>query len=182
MALSNLRLLLLFILVLSVCISCDLNSTSEIRRNKNVIGYKPIYGAKEQSHISLRGAQSIRNPGKIYIYGKYLLINERQKGIHVVDNSNPEQPQVIGFIEMLGNSDMAIKDEVLYADHLGNLVALQTSGFSEVKEIGKLPLRNWLIGIPPPAGNHFECVDQDKGFVIGWQKEMLKNPECYALN
>jgi hypothetical protein len=144
--------------------------------------YRPVYGTQEQKLITLKSSQSIKNPGKIYVYGNYLLVNERQKGIHVIDNSDPKQPQIIGFIEILGNSDMAIKDEVLYANHLGNLVALRYPGFSSIEEIGKLPLKNWQLGIPPPAANYFECVDQEKGFVVAWQKVTIKNPACYAIN
>jgi len=161
--------------------ACEFNGRTETP-DFTTEAYRPVYGSLEQKEITLRSSQLIKSPGKIYVYGNYLLVNERQKGIHVIDNTDPKQPQVIAFIEILGNSDMAIKDEVLYADHLGNLVALRYPGFSSIEEIGKLPLKNWQLGIPPPAANYFECVDQEKGFVVAWQKVTIKNPECYAIN
>lgn len=144
-------------------------------------GYKPVYGPVEQSEISFTQSRSVESPGKIYVYGNYLLVNEFKKGIHVFDNSDPKTPVNLGFIQMLGNTDMAIKDGILYADHLGNLVALTTNDFENIQEEGRLPIRNWNLGIPPPAGVHFECVNPDQGVVVSWVKSKSKNFECYAM-
>ena len=171
-----------FVVLLVVFLtSCDWGNNS-IMPDEIHQGYRPVYGSVQQKQITLKSFQTIKNPGKIYVYGNYLLVNEKQKGIHIIDNSNPTQPQFVGFIEILGNSDMAIKDDVLYADHLGNLVALKHPGFNSIELIGSLPMKNWQLGLPPPASSYFECVDQEKGFVVAWQKVTLKNPECYALN
>jgi len=144
-------------------------------------GYRPVYGSVDKGEISFTQSRSVDNPGKIYVYDKYLLVNERKKGIHVFDNSNPTNPVNLGFIQMLGNTDMAIKDGVLYADHLGNLVALTVNDFNNIQEQGRLLIRNWHLGVPPPAGYYFECIDQSKGIVISWQKSESKNFKCYAL-
>ena len=146
------------------------------------IGYRPVYGPAESSEILLVSPQAVDNPGKIYVYGTYLLVNERKKGIHVFDNADPSSPVSIGFIQLLGNTDMAIKDDILYADHLGNLVALTTNDFETIHEEGRLPLRNWNLGIPPPAGFHFECVNPDNGLVVSWKSTTeVKNLKCYAI-
>jgi hypothetical protein len=58
--------------------------------------------------ISIAPAQEIENPGKIYIYNDYLLINEPSKGIHVYDNKNPANPINLSFIPIEGNVDLAI--------------------------------------------------------------------------
>ena len=145
-------------------------------------GYRPVYGTNDLKEIQLASPRSVNNPGKIYAYKNFLLVNEKNEGIHVYDNTKPEEPKSIGFIQILGNSDMAIKDDILYADHMGNLVALTISNFDAVSKIESLPLQNWDLGLPPPAGAHFECIDQTKGLVIRWTKVQLKNPACYALN
>jgi hypothetical protein len=147
------------------------------------IGYRPVYGSYAESEISFIPTPSIiENPGKIYVYGKYLLVNEQKKGIHVFDNSAPDNPVNMGFIKILGNTDMAVKDGLLYADHLGNLVSLSIDDFNAIEEKGRLPLKNWNMGLPPPAGSKFECVDSQKGIVIGWIKtQEQKNLQCYAI-
>ena len=146
-----------------------------------VQGYVPIYGSREQSTIELVSSQPINNPGKIYVYGQFLLVNEVKEGIHIFDNINPATPKPIGFIRILGNIDMAIKDNVLYADHMGDLVALDVSDFKMAKTTGRLPLHTWFLGVPPPVRSSFECVNPEMGLVVSWRKAELKNPECYAF-
>ncbi|HEY0652945.1 MAG TPA: hypothetical protein VGD65_07445 [Chryseosolibacter sp.] len=145
------------------------------------VGYRPVYGEQEYSEVSWTMPQTITKPGKIYVYGKYLLINEARQGIHVYDNSNPQAPTAVGFLRILGNTDMAIKDGVLYADHMGNLVALTISDFTAVQEKGRLELANWNLGVPPPRGARFECVDPAKGIVVSWKKVESENLKCYAI-
>jgi hypothetical protein len=72
-------------------------------------------------------ARPLKNPGKIYFYGKYILVNERNEGIHVIDNTNPRNPQNLVFIEIPGNGDMAVRNNILYANSYIDLVALDIS-------------------------------------------------------
>jgi hypothetical protein len=146
-----------------------------------VNGYVPIYGDKSQSEISFKSSPKIlADPGKIYIYKNYLLVNEKNKGIHVYDNSIPASPIDLGFIEMLGNSDMAIKDDILYADHIGDLVSLSISSLDNLKLTNRIKLSSWALGVPAPRSSYFECVNADAGYVVGWNKKLLTNPDCYA--
>ncbi len=167
-------------LIILLATGCDTDYQTK-RENEIKDGYQPVYGAAAQSTISLLPARGIKNPGKIYTYGKYLLVNEQKQGIHIFDNENPSMPVAMGFIQMLGNSDMAIRNDVLYADHLGNLVSLTFVDFDHLELTGSLQLRNWHLGLPPPAGFHFECVDPTRGLVVGWKRIQLTNPDCYAL-
>lgn len=164
----------LLFLLLSACYP------TEYRQNEIVEGYIPVYGEQSRSEIKLLASQEVQNPGKIYLYKHYLLINELKRGIHIYDNTDPAKPKTVGFIEMIGNTDMAIKDNVLYADHLGSLVALKVEDFTTLQELGRLPINNWLAGLPPPSGSYFECIDVSRGLVVGWKKQSLKNPDCYA--
>ena len=50
--------------------------------NRNVKGYKPVYASSTDKAIHFDAPKEIHQPGKIYSYGKYLLINEVEKGIH----------------------------------------------------------------------------------------------------
>ena len=144
-------------------------------------GYIPVYGATEASAIKWLGVRTVNNPGKIYVYGQYLLINEANQGIHVYDNTDTSSPTPIGFIQILGNTDMAIKDNRLYADHMGDLLHISITSFSELKEEGRLPLQGWNLGLPPPAYSYFECVDASRGIVIAWAKATVSTNDCYAI-
>ncbi len=77
--------------------------------------------------IEVLSPKSLTNPGKIYTYGSTLFINELNAGIHVINNSNPQNPVPLKFIKILGNVDIAVKDNILYADNPGVQITLHTS-------------------------------------------------------
>jgi hypothetical protein len=88
--------------------------------------YKPVYKTTEEVRANIRSnaARAIERPGKIYIRGSYIFLNEIDMGIHVIDNSNPAQPRNIAFIDIPGNMDIAVKGNMLYADLYTDLVAV----------------------------------------------------------
>src|SRR5688572_16038721 len=147
----------------------------------SIEGYRPVYGEQDVSEIKMLPARQVNNPGKIYLYHHYLLVNELGSGIHVFDNSDPSNPETVGFIQMLGNTDMAIKDGILYGDHMGQLVGLTLNNFTTLQEQARLPLENWLLGVMPPSGFYFECIDPEKGLVVSWKKSTIENQNCYAF-
>jgi hypothetical protein len=74
---------------------------------------------------------SLKNPGKIYYYNNHLFINEFQEGIHIYNNTDASNPVKIGFIEIPGNQDIAVKNGVLYADHYTELFTINISDISQ---------------------------------------------------
>jgi hypothetical protein len=91
--------------------------------------------AKSLAPIS---AQEIENPGKIYIYKDYLLINEPSKGIHIYDNKNPANPINLSFIPIEGNVDLAINSDILYADNYVDLLAFDISNIRAVRLVKRI--------------------------------------------
>jgi hypothetical protein len=142
-----------------------------------VEGYKPVYANDSEAAIEFQSPRALRKPGKIYKYGKYLLVNEKFEGIHVFDNSDAASPVALGFLRVYGNVDMAIQNNVLYLDHIGDLVALEFSDLAQPRELSRIP--SWSNDLPPYDGKYFECVDPKKGKVIGWVLTTLKKPECF---
>ena len=55
------------------------------------------------------------------------MINEQLQGVHVIDNSDLSNPQKIGFINIEGNIDIALKGDYIYADDYYNLVVIDIS-------------------------------------------------------
>jgi len=140
-------------------------------------GYRPVYATEAEAKIEFQQARPLEKPGKIYVYGQYLLINEPSEGIHVIDNSDPETPKPLGFLRVYGNTDMAVRNDVLYVDHIGDLVALRIVDLENIKELSRIP--SWSNDLPPGEGGYFECVDEKKGKVIGWILTTIKKPECF---
>lgn len=88
--------------------------------------YTPVFMDKsdlERSVSYQSGGREMRKPGKIYYKSPYIYVNERYKGVHVINNSNPANPVKEGFIAVPGCMDMAVKGNILYVDNSTDLVA-----------------------------------------------------------
>jgi hypothetical protein len=144
-----------------------------------VEGFRPLYASPAESEIVFTSARQLKDPGKIYVVSKYLLINEKYLGIHVFDNSNPANPIPLGFLKIVGNTDVAVRNNVLYADHLADLVALNISDWNNIKEVSRTRQEAWVQKIPPGNDRYFECVDDSRGILIGWEEATLINPKCF---
>ncbi len=96
--------------------------------------YKPIYKTKEEVRANIRSnaPREVKNTGKLYVRGNYIFLNELDKGVHIIDNSNPAQPRNVAFIDIPGNLELAVKDNVLYADLYTDLVAIDITDPSNV--------------------------------------------------
>ncbi|WP_343670331.1 hypothetical protein [Chitinophaga sp.] len=140
-------LLAVYLFVLSSCLKdkCTNNIPSKV--------YTPVYAKLDSLRSSIRSESphEIASPGKIYLYGNYIFLNELNKGIHVIDNSNPANPQKIAFINIPGNVDLAVKGNVMYVDSYIDLVALDISDPHNIRQTKRLnnvfPQRQYEYGI-----------------------------------
>ncbi|MFT5834184.1 MAG: hypothetical protein ACI97N_001818 [Cognaticolwellia sp.] len=88
--------------------------------------YTPIFisTAEIRQDAVIAVSRDLEKPGKIYFYNNYIFINELREGIHIIDNADPSAPQNLGFIEIKGNVDIAVKDNMLFADNYMDLLAI----------------------------------------------------------
>lgn len=135
------------------------------------IANKPVYLSFEELRSSVKSAESrpLEKPGKIYFKDGYLFINEKFEGVHIIDNRNPAAPQNIGFITIPGNVDIAIKDDILYADSYIDMVAIDISDINAPKEVNRV--EKVLPYTLPPYDEEYRVaeVDEDKGVVVDWE-------------
>lgn len=103
--------------------------SDECKSTYSYYTYTPVYHVQKEllDSIGFTPKKELTNPGKIYYKDGYLYINEVEKGVHIIDNRDPSSPQNIGFINIPGNYDMAIRNNVLYADCYVDLLALDIS-------------------------------------------------------
>ncbi|MFN6335115.1 MAG: LVIVD repeat-containing protein [Sphingobacteriales bacterium] len=97
--------------------------------------YRPVYKTSEQARAEIKSYAPVEiiHPGKIYYKDGYVFLNELQKGIHVIDIRNVQQPTRVGFIKIPGCVDMAVRGTILYADMFTDLIALDISNPLDVK-------------------------------------------------
>lgn len=88
--------------------------------------------------VASQGPQELINLGKIYVKDNYIFINELKKGLHIIDNANPQQPQNIAFLKIPGVIDIAVKDNILYVDSYMDMVTFDISDPKAIKETGRV--------------------------------------------
>ncbi len=140
--------------------------------------YEPVYLSFADLRASVKSepAQALKAPGKIYIKGNYIFVNEVDKGIHVIDNSNPSAPQNISFIKVPGNMDIAAVGNTLYADSYIDLVALDISNPQNVTVINRVE-----NALPNRVYTNGYYADATKGVVTDWTEKMVTeklNGDC----
>jgi hypothetical protein len=97
--------------------------------------YLPVYKTTAEVRADIRSAApvAVKNPGKMFLFGNYIFLNEINKGIHIIDNTNPAAPVNKHFINIPGNVDLAVTGTTLYADLYTDMITLDISDPTSVK-------------------------------------------------
>lgn len=82
---------------------------------------------------TLEAAREMDNPGKIYMNGDYIFVNERLEGLHIIDNSNPSAPQRVAFLKIPGNLDVAMKGNILYVDNYTDMLSIRLNSINSIE-------------------------------------------------
>lgn len=139
--------------------------------------YKPILMDRESLERSIvwQPPTGIKSPAKIYYKDNYILVSERFKGIHVLDNTDPKNPVVKGYISVPGCVDMAMKENTLYVDNAVDLVAIDISQINIGKINVKKRVKETFPELVPPDGlsipGKYSAANRPKNSVIvNWTK------------
>ena len=166
---NNLKFIIIALL-LAMLYSCD--SNNNLRRVNYMVNEPVFMPASEfRSNVKVVTPQPIKEKGKMCFYEGYLFISESEKGIHVIDNRNPASPQNLAFIELKGNADISIRNNMLYADAFIDLVWFDISNPAKPELAGRL--ENAFPEALPICENDYgyeyiAVQDSSKGIVVGW--------------
>ncbi|MBN2635768.1 MAG: hypothetical protein JXR61_05815 [Prolixibacteraceae bacterium] len=136
--------------------------------------YRPVFmmRADMESNVKVTAPRELKNPGKIYLLNDLIFINEKYRGIHVINNADPENPVNVSFIQIDGCIDMSVKGDVLYADNAVDLIALKMSyGIGD---------GNGSIVVTKRIENVFPEPLSPEGRSLTWQEQTVK-PEGAIL-
>ena len=163
---------------------CELINESEMA---DVAYLKPIYASVDEltMDISIDPPLDYAQSGKVITYGDYVFINSPNKGIHIVDNSDPVNPINKSFISLVGNLDMAIMDDYLYADMFSALVVLNISNIDEPILMEDFTVEDvfyfdqyWNYPSWEELENYeydyleYESLDLSQGIILDWEIEI----------
>lgn len=170
----NLSRLLCFLAIFSVLFfsSCEKDDCSY-----SYISYEPTFMSYDEFRsvpVELQNPRSLKNVGKIYFYNRYLFINEINKGIHIINNSNPSNPIQVGFLNIIGNVDMAIAGNILYADSYTDLLVIDLTIVTNPQLIQRI---NNAFNKQIFGNNGY--ADPNYGVVVDWkEKEVVVTNDC----
>lgn len=166
---------IIYLLPLLLCglWSCSDNVSETVTYKINEPVFMSVQDFRSAVKVSNHPEQ-IENYGKICFYEGFMYISEAGKGIHIIDNRNPSLPKNIGFIELLGNADLAIRNNQLYADSYIDLVWFDVSNPAKPELKGRLNdiFPKALPIVPNEFGYDYAmCYDQnkEKAVVVGWK-------------
>ena len=171
--------IIVFILLLSV-VSCeDPPFTTEAL-------IPEYFDALDFSEIRTTEPQPIISQGTIAQRENYLFVNDRKRGIHVVDNSQPGSPFYMFFWSIPGNQTFTLTGDYLYADNGPHMLIINIADFANIKYeryLENVFYENMREQFPGDAfeGQYFSCPDPDKGLVKTWRSEIVENPNCQKI-
>ena len=116
--------------------SCEKDDAGGEFYNVAVPIVKPI--EEFRAMVKISEPRAITEAGKIYTYGDYVFINDDQKGVHIIDNTDHRNPIKIKFLEIPLNTDIAVKDNMLFANSAMDLVVFDLSDMNNIKEEGRM--------------------------------------------
>ncbi len=120
--------------------------------------YRPVYQTKAAIKNGIKNlpAADIQQPGKIVLKGHYLFLNDIDRGIHVIDLSDPASPKKVSFIDIPGSIDLAVNGNYLYTDCYTDLVTL------DITDPQNVSVKQFINGVFPHRyyGSYFADTNQ----------------------
>ena len=133
--------------------------------------YSPVFMSRDELEKSVKyipGARDMIQTGKIYYRAPYIFVNERYKGVHVINNADPAHPVNEGFILAPGCIDMAVKDHILYLDNAVDLVSFDLDSRQVTKRIKDV----FPEPLPPDDFAYNPYFDRPENYIlVEWKKK-----------
>ncbi|MGI9552982.1 MAG: LVIVD repeat-containing protein, partial [Aurantibacter sp.] len=124
-----------------------------------------------RNSVDILPPEPIKESGKIYAYRDYIFVNDKYRGVHVVDNSDASSPRKITFIKIAGNVDISVKDDFLYADSIMDLMVFDISDINNIRPVKRLEnVLQQYVAWPVEA----DVIDWNNGGIggeiqVGWE-------------
>lgn len=147
----------------------------------------PVLKAKADVLAAINGnpSEAVQQAGKIYIKDKFIYLNEVDKGIHIIDNSDPSKPSQVAFLNIPGNRDIGVRDNILYADMYGDLLAIDISNPKKVSITNRIGnfFMSRMYGYGSVVDDDHVAVDWiKKDTVVAFDDRLYLGGDMFALN
>ena len=148
--------------------------------------YVPIYASdgSEELKIATLAPRPTAKAGKIFVLGTRLYQVEEDSGIHIIDYSDKAKPVKVGFLNVPGCKEVALKGGNVYTNNFEDMIILDLNASPDVKVKSRIrdvfpELRYSSIFYNKPANVFYlECPDYNKGRIVRWEVKKVNNPKC----
>lgn len=146
-------------------------------------GKRPVYlPVSALDNIVNLPPQPIGSTGTIFLQDTLFFMLEQKKGIHVFNVRDSLHVANLTFIQIPAVSDFSISGNRLYADSWKDLVTIDISDLYNIRMLDRQTGVFSPLLYPPLYDGIFECVDETKGAVVGWEDAVLEQVECRTVN
>ena len=161
------KIILMIVLLIFTLPSCD--SEGDYRL-VNVATPKFMTLEALRSSVEVTLPVPIIKSGKIYAYKNLILVNDLDKGVHIIDNSDAKNPKKVAFIKIIASIDMEVKGDYLYVDSLMDLLVFDISNINSITEVARLKdVFPTYVPIPFMEDLLVDYGDQDPNeILVGW--------------
>ncbi|WP_044201371.1 hypothetical protein [Flammeovirga sp. OC4] len=155
--------------LLMVVLAITLKSCIRFVNEPTEDDYEPVVMSRTdfEQEVGISDPQPLENPGKIYVYGKFLFVNEKNKGFHIYDNRYPNSPQKVKFLKAVGATDIAIKGEYFYVNQATDLIT-----FHYIESLNSYTLTKRVRNVFPQKqspGGFSKSVEENQ-IIVNWLK------------
>jgi len=116
--------------------------------------------------IAFKATEEMTESSKIYIFNDYIFINDKRKGFHIFDNSDPSNPVKKTFLNVPGATDIAIRNNVFLINQATDLVSITIDINTSTLTINKR-LENVFPEILSPDG-FLSNKNSSESVVVNW--------------
>lgn len=144
-------------------------------------GKRPLYlDFSELGDIKSMPPRAVQEAGVIYMQDSLLFMVEQYQGIHVFNVADTANPQNLVFVQIPAVTDFTLNNTLLIADNGPNMATINIADIYNVKVLSVTPGVFQPVHRPPMFMGPFECVDNGKGVVVGWEDIWLDKANCFA--
>ncbi|AXG68247.1 LVIVD repeat protein [Kordia sp. SMS9] len=178
-----------FILGMVCCLFLSCSDDDKQYELVNVATPITITSAELRASIEVQSPKSMVQSGKIYAYEQYIFINDVDKGVHIIDNRNPQQPTLVNFLKIPYNKDVSVKGNYLYADSGKDLVVFDISQVNNIQFVGHVEnVLNVQQTVDYPEGVDIYNLENYnyEDIIIGWdivvEQREIQDDNMYTID
>lgn len=164
---------LLIVATTTIFYSCD----EDTPRTQTLIEANAILMTKDEirTSIAIEPPTPINEAGKIYTYNDYVFVNDRGQGVHVIDNRDAVAPEKVAYLNIPGNYDIEVRNDILYADSYTDLVVFDIKEITDIHQVALS--EDTFVDFSFSRATHTEEYDYEnydfaaleESVIVGWE-------------